>query len=183
MHRLKQLDQQSGDSSMFSAGSWTPAMIREAVDALKHKPGSLLPILHAIQSRIGYIPEGAVAIIAEALRKSRAEVHGVISFYHHFRTQPVGSKVIHVCRAEACQAMGGRALEAHIKARLGVDYQGTTADNEFTLEPVFCLGNCACAPSIRVDDDIYGRVTPKKFDRLVDEFTTSALEIRQGQEH
>ena len=102
----------------------------------------------------------------------------MISFYHHFRTHPVGSKVIHVCRAEACQSMGGRALEAHIKDRLGVDYHGTTADNEFTLEPVYCLGNCACAPSIRVNDDIHGRMTPQKFDRLADKLTTSALDIR-----
>jgi NADH:ubiquinone oxidoreductase subunit E len=103
-------------------------MIRDEVDALKHKPGALLPILHAVQNRIGGIPEGAVAIMAEALQQTRAEVHGVISFYHPFRTHPVVSKVIHVCRAEACQATGGRALEAHIKARLGIDYHGTTSD-------------------------------------------------------
>ncbi|WP_406946769.1 formate dehydrogenase subunit gamma [Marinobacter salarius] len=163
---------------MAYASDWTPDMVRAEVDALKHKPGALLPILHAVQNRIGYIPEGAVAIIAEALQQTRAEVHGVISFYHHFRTHPVGSKVIHVCRAEACQAMGGRMLEAHIKDRLGVDYHGTSADNEFTLEPVYCLGNCACAPSIRVNDDIHGRMTPQKFDRLADKLTTSRLDIR-----
>ncbi|WP_227712488.1 formate dehydrogenase subunit gamma [Marinobacter zhanjiangensis] len=178
MHRSQQTSQQPPGATMPSAGDWTPDMIRGAVDSLKHKPGPLLPILHAVQNRVGYIPEGAVAIIAEALQQTRAEVHGVISFYHHFRTHPVGSKVIHVCRAEACQAMGGRALEDHIKARLGVDYHGTTADNEFTLEPVYCLGNCACAPSIRVNDDIHGRITPQKFDRLADRLTTSTLEIR-----
>lgn len=178
MHISEQTNQQLGGSTMPGAGDWTPDMVRDEVDALKHKPGALLPILHAIQNRIGYIPEGAVAIIAEALQQTRAEVHGVISFYHHFRTHPVGSKVIHVCRAEACQAMGGRALEAHIKARLGVDYHGTTADNEFTLEPVYCLGNCACAPSIRVNDDVHGRITPQKFDRLADKLTTAPLAIR-----
>ncbi len=178
MHISEQTNQQLGDSTMPGAGDWTPDMVRDEVDALKHKPGALLPILHAIQNRIGYIPEGAVAIIAEALQQTRAEVHGVISFYHHFRTHPVGSKVIHVCRAEACQAMGGRALEAHIKTRLGVDYHGTTADNEFTLEPVYCLGNCACAPSIRVNDDVHGRITPQKFDRLADKLTTAPLAIR-----
>ncbi|MAZ06347.1 MAG: formate dehydrogenase subunit gamma [Halomonas sp.] len=178
MHRSEQINQQPGDSTRPSAGDWTPDIIRDEVDALKHKPGALLPILHAVQNRIGYIPEGAVAIIAEMLQQTRAEVHGVISFYHHFRAYPVGSKVIHVCRAEACQAMGGRALEDHIKSRLGVDYHGTTADNEFTLEPVYCLGNCACAPSVRVNDDIHGRVTPQKFDRLADKLTTSTLEIR-----
>lgn len=178
MHISEQANQQLGGSTIAGAGDWTPDMVRDEVDALKHKPGALLPILHAIQSRIGYIPEGAVAIIAEALQQTRAEVHGVISFYHHFRTHPVGSKVIHVCRAEACQAMGGRALEAHIKTRLGVDYHGTTADNEFTLEPVYCLGNCACAPSIRVNDDVHGRITPQKFDRLADKLTTAPLDIQ-----
>lgn len=178
MHISEQANQQLGGSTMPGAGDWTPDMVRDEVDALTHKPGALLPILHAIQNRIGYIPEGAVAIIAEALQQTRAEVHGVISFYHHFRTHPVGSKVIHVCRAEACQAMGGRALEAHIKSRLGVDYHGTTADNEFTLEPVYCLGNCACAPSIRVNDDVHGRITPQKFDRLADKLTTAPLDIQ-----
>lgn len=178
MHMSEQVNQQRGGSAMPAAGDWTPAMVRDEADALKHKPGALLPILHAVQNRIGYIPEGAVGIIAEVLQQTRAEVHGVISFYHHFRTHPVGSKVVHVCRAEACQSMGGRALEAHIKARLGVDYHGTTADNEFTLEPVYCLGNCACAPSIRVNDDIHGRITPQKFDRLADKLTTATLDIR-----
>ena len=176
MH-MSEVNQQPLDAMAY-ASDWTPDMVRDEVGALKHKPGALLPILHAVQNRIGYIPEGAVAIIAEALQQTRAEVHGVISFYHHFRTHPVGSKVIHVCRAEACQAMGGRMLEAHIKDRLGVDYHGTSADNEFTLEPVYCLGNCACAPSIRVNDDIHGRMTPQKFDRLADKLTTSALDIR-----
>lgn len=117
MH-MSEVNQQSL-GAMAYARDWTPDMVRAEMDALKHKPGALLPILHAVQNRIGYIPEGAVAIIAEALQQTRAEVHGVISFYHHFRTHPVGSKVIHVCRAEACQAMGGRMLEAHIKDRLG----------------------------------------------------------------
>lgn len=157
---------------------WTPALIQQEVDALKHKPGAMLPILHAIQDRFGYIPEAAVAIIAESMRQTRAEVHGIITFYHHFRMHPVGSNVVHVCRAEACQAMGGRQLESHIKSRLGVDYHQTSADNEFTVEPVYCLGNCACAPSIRVGDDIYGRMSAAKFDRLVDRLTTSTLELK-----
>lgn len=182
MHMREQINQQPGTSSMPGTGDWTSDMIREEVDALKHKPGALLPILHAIQNRIGYIPEGAVAIIAEMLQQTRAEVHGVISFYHHFRTQPIGSNLVQVCRAEACQSMGGRALEAHVRQRLGVEYHGTTADNEFTLEPVYCLGNCACAPSIRINDDVYGRMTPQKFDRLVDKLTTSTLELKQPQE-
>ncbi|WP_228704078.1 formate dehydrogenase subunit gamma [Marinobacter nauticus] len=174
---MSEVGQQTFGTVAFGT-DWTPDMIRDEVEALKHKPGAMLPILHAIQNRIGYVPEGAVTIIAEMLQKTRAEVHGVISFYHHFRTHPVGSKVIYVCRAEACQAMGCRSLESHIKARLGVDYHGTTIDNELTLEPVYCLGNCACAPSIRVNDDIHGRMTPQKFDRLADKLTVSPLEIR-----
>lgn len=157
---------------------WTPELIQQEVDRLKDKPGAMLPILHAIQDRFGYVPEAAVPIIAEALRQTRAEVHGIISFYHHFRTHPVGSHVVHVCRAEACQAMGSRDLEAHVKDKLGVDYHQTSRDNEFTLEPVYCLGNCACGPSIRVDDSIHGRMTAEKFDRLVDRFTTSILEVK-----
>ncbi len=96
-----------------------PEQIQQAVDSLKDQPGAMLPILHAIQDRFGYIPDDAVPIIAESLRHTRAEVHGIISFYHHFRTRPSGRRVIQVCRAEACQAVGARALEAHAKASLG----------------------------------------------------------------
>lgn len=159
-------------------GAWSSDTILALVNGLKHKPGALLPILHAIQDELGYIPEDAVAIIAEALQQTRAEVHGVISFYHYFRKSPVGTNVIYVCRAEACQAVGGRALEAHIKTRLDVDYHCSTVDHEFTLEPAYCLGNCACGPSIRVNDAVHGRVTPQKFDRLVDKLTTFKLDIR-----
>ncbi|OEY67935.1 formate dehydrogenase subunit gamma [Marinobacter sp. X15-166B] len=162
----------------LAAGDWTPDMIRAEVNALKHKPGALLPILHAIQDRVGYIPEGAVPIVAELMQQTRAEVHGVISFYHYFRTRPVGSHVLQVCRAEACQARGGRELERHIQTRLGVAYQGTTSDNEFTLEPVYCLGNCACGPSISVNNEVHGRMTPQKFDRLTDTLTTTVLELK-----
>ncbi|MBS3804532.1 MAG: formate dehydrogenase subunit gamma [Oleiphilaceae bacterium] len=157
---------------------WTPALVKQEIDALKDKPGAMLPILHAIQDRFGYIPEATVPIIAEAMRQTRAEVHGIISFYHHFRTHPVGAHVIHICRAEACQSMGSRQLESHIKSRLGADYHQTSRDNEFTVEPVYCLGNCACAPSIRIGDDIHGRMSPDKFDRLADRLTTSTLELK-----
>jgi len=156
---------------------WAPQAIQAEVDALKHKPGALLPILHALQDRIGFIPEAAVPIIADALHQTRAEVHGVISFYHHFRTTPPGRHVVQICRAEACQSVGARQLEAHAKARLGVDYHQTTADREITLEAVYCLGNCACGPSIRVDDSVRGRVTPEAFDELIDELQTRPLEV------
>ncbi|WP_386080872.1 formate dehydrogenase subunit gamma [Vreelandella sp. F11] len=162
---------------MNHSQEWAPQAIQSEVDALKHKPGALLPILHALQDRIGFIPEAAVPIIADALHQTRAEVHGVISFYHHFRTTPPGRHVVQICRAEACQSVGARQLEAHARARLGVDYHQTTADHEITLEAVYCLGNCACGPSIRVDDSIRGRVTPEAFDELMDELQTRPLEV------
>lgn len=163
---------------MSNFSEWTPQSIQDEIDALKHKPGALLPILHAIQDRFGHIPKDAVPIIAESLRQTRAEIHGVISFYHHFRTTPPGSHVLQVCRAEACQAMGARSLEAHAKTKLDVDYHQTTRDREITLEAVYCLGNCACAPSIRIGDRVHGRVTAEKFDRLLDELTTQVVEVQ-----
>ncbi len=163
--------------SMNDSREWTPQAVQAEIDALKHKPGALLPILHALQDRFDHVPEGAVPIIAESLGLTRAEVHGVISFYHHFRTSPPGRHVVQVCRAEACQARGARTLEAHAKATLGVGYHQTTADREITLEAVYCLGNCACGPSVRVDDQILGRVTPESFDALVDELRTQPLEV------
>ncbi|MCP8687528.1 formate dehydrogenase subunit gamma [Marinobacterium sedimentorum] len=163
---------------MSGLPQWTPELIQAEIDALKHKPGALLPILHAIQDKFGYVPTEAVPQIGDALNQTRAEIHGVISFYHHFRTSVPGSHTLQICRAEACQSMGSRALEAHAKASLNVDYHGTTADHEITLEPVYCLGNCACAPSVRIGNDIHGRVSPEKFDRLVSRLTTRALELK-----
>lgn len=154
---------------MGSDAEWTVQSIQKIIDKLKHKPGAMLPILHAIQNEIGYIPDEAVGLIAESLLQTRAEVHGVISFYHHFRSTPPGRHNIEICRAEACQAMGCRQLERHAKTRLGIDYHQTTPDRAFSLEPVYCLGNCATAPSIRIDDTIYGRVSLEKFDALVAE--------------
>ena len=154
---------------------WSLQSIQTEIDALKHKPGALLPILHALQDRFGFIPPDAVPLIAESLRQTRAEVHGVISFYHHFRTTSPGRHVVQICRAEACQAVGARQLEAHAKTHLGIDYHQTTPDREITLEAVYCLGNCACGPSIRVDDSVRGRVTPEAFDVLMDELQTRPL--------
>lgn len=126
-------------------------------------------MLHAIQHALGYIPAESVPVIARALQLSRAEVHGVISFYHDFRSAPAGRHTLQICRAEACQAMGARALEDHARASLGIDYGDTTADGDFTLEPVYCLGNCACSPSVRIDDDIHARVDPARLDELLAE--------------
>ncbi len=152
-------------ASAFSLAETVEAVVQEHAGAI----GALLPVLHSLQQRLGYIPSEAIPLVAKALNLSRAEVHGVMHFYHDFRSEPAGDHVIQLCRAEACQAMGGRALEAHVKARLGVDYGATTADGRFTLEPVYCLGNCACTPSLRIDDAIHARVTPKRFDQLLDE--------------
>jgi formate dehydrogenase subunit gamma len=140
---------------------------------LKDEPGPLFPILHAIQDTLGYVPEATVPQIAKALNRSRAEIHGVITFYHHFRQHPVGKHMVQVCRAEACQSMGCQDLEAHAKKTLGIDYHGTTADGQFSLEAVYCLGNCALSPSIRVNDDIVGRVDSKKFDEVIAELRSA----------
>ena len=141
--------------------------ISDLVGQYQQLPGALLPLLHAIQGDIGYVPDSAVPIIAKGLNLSRAEVHGVISFYHDFKTTPVGRHTVQICRAEACQSMGSRQLEAHAKQALGVDYGETTADGAITLEPVYCLGNCACSPSVRINDDVFARVDADRFDDLM----------------
>jgi len=130
-------------------------------------PGALLSALHAVQAEFGYLPEEALGRIATAFNRSRAEIHGVVSFYHDFRLSPGGRHRVQICRAEACQSMGSAALEAHARALLGIDYGETSADGAVTLEPVYCLGNCACSPSVRVDDRVFGRVDAGRFDELV----------------
>jgi formate dehydrogenase subunit gamma len=143
------------------------AAVTAALAGHGHEPGPLIVVLHAVQDALGYIPEASIPVIAAHLNLSRAEVHGVLTFYHHFRTHPNGRKVIQVCRAEACQARGGAALEAHAKQSLGVDYHETTTDGAVTLEAIYCLGNCATGPAIRVDGKLYSHVTPARFDALV----------------
>lgn len=143
------------------------AVVTEACTRLQELPGALLPILHAIQDKVGFVPKGAVPLVANALNVSRAEVHGVLTFYHYFRTQRPGKHVFHLCRAEACQSVGAAELEAHAKKTLGVDFHGTTSDGAITLEPVYCLGNCALGPSLMIDDRLQGRVSAKRFDALV----------------
>ncbi len=145
------------------------ATVQEIITTLENKPGALLPILHGVQNALGYVPAESVPAIAKALNLSRAEVHGVISFYHYFRDAQPGKHTIHLCRAESCQAMGGKQLENHVKARLGIDFHETTADGKFTLEPVYCLGNCACSPAMQIGEEIYGRVSAKKFDETIND--------------
>lgn len=145
-------------------------VVARAVASVAGQPGPLLIVLHGIQDELGYIPRDAVPMIATRLNLSRADVHGVISFYHYFREEPPGRHTMYLCRAEACQSMGGRALEAHALQALGVDLHGSTADEMITLEPVYCLGNCALSPCLMVDRHLYGRVTPRRFDAIVDEW-------------
>ncbi|BBL70774.1 formate dehydrogenase subunit gamma [Methylogaea oryzae] len=142
-------------------------VVRDITSRMANQPGALLPILHGIQDELGYVPPDAVPTIADALNLSRADVHGVISFYHYFRTTPPGKHTVYLCRAESCQSMGGVALEAHVKQRLGIDYHETTSDGVVSLEPMYCLGNCACSPALMVDKEVLGRVTAEGFDTLL----------------
>jgi formate dehydrogenase subunit gamma len=141
--------------------------VLDACARLKALPGALLPILHAVQEALTFVPKDAVPLIARELNLSIAEVHGVVTFYHYFLHERPGRSVVHLCRAEACQALGSVALEAHVKARLGIDFHGTTGDGGLTLEPVYCLGNCALGPSVMIDHQLHGRVTAERFDALV----------------
>ena len=148
----------------------TSDIVIAIVDRLKDKEGALLPVLHDVQRALGYVPPEAVAVVAERMNLSRAEVHGVISFYHYFRSTPPGRHTLYLCRAEACQSMNGRALEQHAKHRLGVSFHETTANGAFSLEPVYCLGNCALSPALMIDGQLYGRVTPQRFDTVVSDW-------------
>ncbi|CDM59529.1 MULTISPECIES: formate dehydrogenase subunit gamma [Rhizobium] len=139
------------------------------IDHLKHLEGPLLPILHEIQDEFGYVPQEALPVIAGELNLSRAEVHGVVTFYHDYRDHPAGRHVLKVCRAEACQSMGGDALAERVKALLGVDWHGTTPDGAITLEPVFCLGLCSCSPSAMMDDEVHGRLDAADLEALISE--------------
>ena len=129
------------------------------------KPEMLIQILHGFMERFGYVPEAAVGQLASELNLSRADVHGVVTYYHGFRTKPAGKYVVKICQAEACQAMGSRALTQHARDSLGIDMHGTIDD--VTLEPVYCLGNCACSPAVMINDRTYGRVDNERFDELI----------------
>jgi formate dehydrogenase subunit gamma len=139
----------------------------EIINSFGAKPEMLVQILHAFVDRYSYISETAMRQIADELNISRADVHGVVNFYHDFRTTPPGRHVLRICQAEACQSMGSRELTAHAEQAVGVKLNGTTPDGEITLEPVYCLGNCACSPAVMVDNRVYGRVDKNKFDRLL----------------
>lgn len=143
------------------------ARIAEILNDHNGMEGSLLPILHAVQAEYGYVPQSALPIIAKNLNISRAEVHGVVSFYHDFRETPAGQHVMKLCRAEACQAMGSDGVAAHAQEKLGIDWHETTDDGQITLEPIFCLGLCACGPAAMIDGKLYGRVDALRIDQII----------------
>lgn len=140
--------------------------VRDLLIQVTPAPGALLPLLHEVQGCLGYIPKDAIRLIAHALNLSRAEVQGVVSFYHDFHEEPTADHVVQLCMAEACQAVGCRALADHAKSQCGVEFHEATPDGRLQLEPAYCFGNCAAGPTIRVDDRVYGRVTAARFDAL-----------------
>jgi len=146
---------------------WPADRVRSIAEGLAHERGPLLPVLHAIQRELGAVDPRAVPIVADVLNLSRAEVHGVVSFYRDFRAEPAGRRVVRICRAEACQSMGAAALVDHAQSRLGIRFGETTPDRGVTLEQVFCLGNCALGPSVMIGEHVHARVDPARFDALL----------------
>lgn len=154
---------------MATGQGWDVDRAQSRIQELERLPGALLPILHALQDEFGYIDKAAIPLIANALNLSHAEVYGVLSFYHDFRSAPAGRHVLKVCRAEACQSMGCESMIRHVENRLGVKLGETTDDRSFTVEPVFCLGNCALSPAVMLDGKLYGRVSSDVADFLIDD--------------
>lgn len=148
--------------------AWDRERGREIIQRLRELPGACLPILHALQDEFGYVHPDAIPLIADALLLSRAEVVGVIGFYHDFRQEPPGRHVLKVCRAEACQSMGCESLVSHLRSRLGIGMDETTPDGALTLKTVYCLGNCALSPAVLLDDRPFGRVSPQRVDEILD---------------
>jgi len=145
----------------------TQETVRHIAHTHRDTPGGLLPALHAVQAALGHVPDEAVPALAEAFNRSRAEVHGVLTYYHHFRRQPPGRHVVQVCQAEACQACGAGELMAHLQQRLGIAAHETRADGAVTLEPVYCLGLCASSPAVMIDDRLHARATPQRLEPLL----------------
>jgi formate dehydrogenase subunit gamma len=143
--------------------------LSDIIAAHQHREGPLLPILHDVQAEWGMIPAEAEPVIAAALNISRAELHGVVSFYHDFRDHPAGRHTLRLCRAEACQAMCGATLADAARKALGIDWHGTTSDGAVTLEPVYCLGLCACAPAAQVDGRLVGRLDTDRLTAILAE--------------
>jgi formate dehydrogenase subunit gamma len=155
--------------TMQQAGTQVASRTTAIIEEFKGLEGPLLPILHEIQEEFGYVPAESLPVIAEALNISRAEVHGVVTFYHDYRSHPAGRHVLKLCRAEACQSMGGDAIAAQIKQRLGIGFHETAKDGSVTIEPVYCLGLCACAPSAMLDGEVIGRLDADRIDEIIAE--------------
>jgi formate dehydrogenase subunit gamma len=149
--------------------SWNEARATEIIATERHREGPLLPILHGFMEAFGYVPEPAVPLVAEALNLSRAEVHGVVTFYHDFRREPAGRHVVKLCRAESCQAMGCERLAGHLEDKLGIPFGETTRDGAVTLEAVYCLGLCAQSPAAMVDGRVVAWLDEAKLDRVLAE--------------
>lgn len=154
---------------MQLASTEIKARTAQVIAAHNGLEGPLLPILHGIQEEFGFVPQEALPVIADALNLSRAEVHGVVTFYHDYRRHPAGRHVLKLCRAEACQSVGGDAMAERIQKLLGIGFHETTKDGAVTLEPVYCLGLCACAPSAMLDGEVIGRLDADKVDAIVAE--------------
>ena len=155
--------------TMQSQGTDIAVQTAAIIDALKGLEGPLLPILHGVQEEFGYVPQECLPIIAEALNISRAEVHGVVTFYHDYRRKPAGRHVLKLCQAEACQSMGSDAVASRMKQLLGIGFHETTVDGSVTLEPVYCLGLCACGPAAMLDGEVIGRVDHDAIDEIIAE--------------
>ena len=147
---------------------YSPAIATEIIQQYSAAPELLVQILHAFVTRFSYISNAAIRQIALELNLSRADVHGVVSFYHDFRTKPPGEHVVKICISESCQAMGSSRLTAQAEKKLGVGIKETTQDGKVTLEPIYCLGNCACSPAIMIDEKVYGRVDAEKLNNLIE---------------
>jgi formate dehydrogenase subunit gamma len=153
---------------MSTAKDWDQQRAAEIIGAHRDVDGAALPILHALQEAFGHIPEDAVPLIAQALNLTRAEIHGIVTFYHDFRRTAPGRHVLKLCRAEACQSVGGDALADHARTRLRIDWGETTGNGAVTLEPVFCLGLCACGPAAMLDGQVVGRLDRQRLDAMLD---------------
>jgi formate dehydrogenase subunit gamma len=151
-----------GKDRVGSAKAWDAAAAREIAERLKDLEGPLLPILHAFNEHFGFVTDDAIVLVADVLNLTRAEVQGVVGFYHDFRREPAGRHVVKVCRAEACQSMGSEALAERLERALGISFGDTTPDRRVTLEEVFCLGNCALSPNVMIDGELHGRADEAK---------------------
>jgi len=149
---------------------------RDVCNRHGNRPDELIEILHEVQEELGCVPQAVVPVIAKAINLSRAEVHGVITFYHDFRSEPAGRHVVKICRAESCQAMNGEALCNHAKAALKTGFGETSANGQVTLEAVYCLGNCALSPAMMVDGHLHGRVDARRFDEIIEETLSEAAQ-------